>query len=423
MYDDNIYCFIKSERSTFDTYHIRDIVKTIIEYKTNKDYKSDIQEILKESTLPRRDDQVYNIISSYEPYELTHCISFEIAVRNKEVQDILEKIKGLTTISKDLYIDYYLYREDAIMRDESLDILNSLEISVNIDFENFNALQAYSEVMKEIAKLTVLLEEEYYMIYDRKEIVPQGMEDIFEGPNHYEPDEELHRYMDIIVEQRLHGVNQDPRYKDHYSKEEGYVVYQGSYDNSESYDINKIFPNFKRPLREFNQTQVAFNMSLPKDEIIAYISKIKDDYDNNKPSYKTLNQLLYGEDTKSSDSLDHKQKEKYADDFFIYDYYIKSDKGHEEKLESIQEKLSQYHGMKIEKGQNNYEPINYDNAQIKMNLSKTKPNSHSLSDLKRSFQENENIIHYLSIKVIEKRYETMASAINNKRYKNLIYNR
>ena len=54
MYDDNIYCFIKSERSTFDTYHIRDIVKTIIEYKTNKDYKSDIQEILKESTLPSR---------------------------------------------------------------------------------------------------------------------------------------------------------------------------------------------------------------------------------------------------------------------------------------------------------------------------------------------------------------------------------
>jgi hypothetical protein len=164
-------------------------------------------------------------------------------------------------------------------------------------------------------------------------------------------------------------------------------------------------------------------MSLPKDEIIAYINKIKDDYDNKHSSYQTLNQLLYGEDTRTADSLDHKQKEKYADDFFIYDYYVNSDKSHGEKLASIQKKLSQYHGMKIEKGRNDYEKIEYNKAQIQMNRPKSKSNSNSLSDIVKSFQENEHIIPYLSTDVIEERYETIAAAIANKKYKNLIYDR
>lgn len=423
MRNDDIYCFIKGTRKTFDKYHLKDIVKTILEYETNEEYESDIQCIIKESKLPRRDDEKYRIISSYESYELTHCISFEMAVRNKEVQDILEKIKELTIVSKDLYTDYSLYKEDAIMREESLEILNSLEIVVDIDFDNFNALYAYSEVMKAITQFTVLLEEEYYMIYDRKELIPDGMEDVFESPNHHEPDEELHNYMDKVIDQNLHATDKDSNYKDNYSKEAGYVVYQGSYNESVSYDINKIFPNFKRPMREFNQTQVAFNMSLPKDEIIAYINKIKDDYDHKHSSYKTLNQMLYGEDTRTDDSLDHKQKERYADDFFIYDYYVKSDKDHTEKLESIQKKLSQYHGMKVEKGRNNYKLIAYDEAQIKMKSPKMKSNSNSFSDLVKSFKEHENIIHYLALKVIEERYETIAAAICSKRYKNLIYDR
>lgn len=423
MSNDDIYCFIKGTRITFDMYHLKNIVKTILEYETNEEYESYMQSIIKESKLPRRDDEKYRIISSYEPYELTHCISFDMAVRNKEVQDILEKIKDLTIISKDLYIDYSLYKEDAIMREESLEILNSLEIAVEIDFDNINVLQAYNEVIKEITKLTVLLEEEYYMIYDRKELIPDGMEDVFEGRNHYESDLELHNHMDKVIKQYLQSTDRNHNYKDNYSKEEGYTIYQGGYDESVSYDINKIFPNFKRPMKEFNQTQVAFNMSLPKDEIIAYISKIKDDYDHNHSSYKTLNQLFYGEDTRTGDSLDHKQKERYADDFFIYDYYVQSNEEHEKKLELIQKKLSQYHGMKVEKGRNNYELLEYDEAQIKMNRPKSKSNSNSLSDLVKSFQENEHIIPYLSTDVIEERYETIAAAIANKRYKNLIYDR
>ena len=39
-------------------------------------------------------------------------------------------------------------------------------------------------------------------------------------------------------------------------------------------------------------------------------SKIKNDYDNKNTSYKTLTQLLYGDDTRIEDKLDHKQQVK-----------------------------------------------------------------------------------------------------------------
>lgn len=415
-----------------DIHYRGDIANIIIAIERHKSFSAEIHDIMKESKLPRRDDAVYQIISSYEPYELTHCISYEMAVRNNEVKAILEKIKILTVHSRDLFKANMLYKDastlfyvDAIeeQKEALLESLKTLDITLNIDFTSSNVIEIYSAIMNKITEYTVLLEEKYYLVYERKEIIPKGMEEIFTEPNHYEPDIELNNYIDKVIEQNLRGTDKDPNYIDNYVKKDGYAVYQGCYDGSVSYDINKFKPNFKRPMREFNQTQVAFNMSLPKDEIIKYVEKIKDDYDLKQTPYKTLNQLLYGDDTRISDSLDHKQKERYADDFFIYDYYVKSDKDHTEKLESIQKKLSQYHGMKVEKGRNDYEKIEYDKAQIKMNTPKTKSNSNSFSDLSKSFKEHENILHYLAIKVIEERYETIAAAIDKKRYKNLIYDR
>lgn len=433
MNNHEIYCFKSSERKTFDKYHIQDIVKSIMEYKTNDDYESDIKDIIKESKLPRRDDEVYQIISSYEPYELTHCISYEMAIRNKNVQVILEKIKTLTLLSRELFRTDMLHKNDSTpfyimemeeQREKVLKSLDTLKIELNIDFDTSNLTEIQSELFRLITEYTVLLEEDYYMIYDRKDIVPEGMEEIFKEPNHYESDRELNQYMDKAIEASTRNAyDVSPRYKDNFTFKDGYAVYQASYEDSKEYDINKIFPNFKKPMREFNQTQVAFNMSLPKDEIVKYIEKIKDDYDNKNNSYKTLNQLLYGDNTDSriNEKLEHKQKERYADDFFIYDYYTQSPEKHERNLEIIQKKLSQYHGMKIEKGRNDYELLNYDEAQIRINTPKTKRNSNSFADIAKSFKEQEHIIHYLeTISIIEERYKILKNAIDNKKYKKLM---
>ena len=409
----------------------KDIANIITEQKRFNTLNKEIQEIIKESKLPRRDDEVYQIISSYEQYELTHCISYEMAIRNKDVKVLFEKIKTLTLLSRDLFKADMLHKNDSALfyimeieeqREKILESLEALQIVLNIDFNTASPTKIQSELFRLITEYTVLLEEDYYMIYDRKDIVPEGMEEVFKEPNHYESDRELNQYMDKAIEESIRNAyDVSPRYKDNFTFKDGYAVYQASYEDLKEYDINKIFPNFKRPMREFNQTQVAFNMSLPKDEIVKYIEKIKDDYDVKNTSYKTLNQLLYGDNTRSEDKLVHKQKERYADDFFIYDYYTQSDKEHKNKLELIQKKLSQYHGMKIEKGRNNYELINYDEALIKMNTPKIKTNSNSFADIAKSFKEHDHIIHYLeTINIIEDRYLVLKNAIDNKKYKKLM---
>lgn len=428
--DNEFYYFTKNTRKTFDKYHIQDIAKIIMEYKSNKDYENDIKYIIKESKLPRRDDEKYKIISSYEPYELTHCISYEMAIRNKEVINLLETLKLLTIIHKKQFIanissnDIEIQDTVRTLAQQVCVHLDFLKSPHKIDFNNFDSSQAQNDIMSIIAELTTILEEDYYMIYDRKEITPEGMEDVLKEPNHYEPDIELNNFMNKAIIYELYDLDNSPRYKDNFSKEDGYVIYQGVYDESVSYDINKIFPNFKRPMREFNQTQVAFNMSLPKDEIMKYIEKIKDDYDNKNTSYKTLDQLLYGDDTRTEDKLNHKRLKDYADDFFIYDYYVQSEEEHEKKLEIIQRKLSQHHGMKVEKGRNCYELISYDDAQIKMHTPKSNQKGRSLADLVNSFQESEHIIHHLeTIKLIDERYEVLKNLIDNKKYKTLIHHR
>ena len=94
-----------------------------------------------------------------------------------------------------------------------------------------------------------------------------------------------------------------------------------------------------------------------------------------------------------------------------------------EQLESIQKRLSQFHGKKVEKGRNNYESIDYDEAN-KIEVSKNnqkQTNSISFYDLSKSFKSKEHIIHYLAIEIIEERYNKIKESINDKKYKTLIH--
>lgn len=407
--------------------HCKKISDIIINYKLDLECQKKLENIVKESLLPRRSDDNYTIIPSYEEYELTHCISYEMAIRNDEVSNILEILRSLTLFHRELfkviyYNDYSEVKLNPILQDKLEEILIRFNITLDIDLNSSTDKETFDNISKILSEYTTSLRDDYFLVHDRNEIIPEGMEEdeITKELHHYENDPELSKHMSTVIDNSLKS---DKYYKDNYDIQDGYAIYQGGYENSNSFDLNKIFPNFKRPMREFNQTQVAFNMSLPKDEIIAYISKIKDDYDKKNNSYKTLNQLLYGNDTRSEDKLEHKQKEKYADDFFIYDYYTQSDEEHEKKLESIQKKLSQFHGMKVEKGRNDYQFIDYDEALIEEvpidNLKRT--TSISFNELSECFKSKKNIIHYLATKTIEERYNKIKEYIDGKKYKTLIH--
>ena len=88
---------------------------------------------------------------------------------------------------------------------------------------------------------------------------------------------------------------------------------------------SEITTNFKRELKINNipSIKIELNLNLPKEELIAYISKIKDDFDKDNSIIKTPLELL-GETLEKSDNKKTPKKPKasvYADWFYIYDYW------------------------------------------------------------------------------------------------------
>ena len=111
-------------------------------------------------------------------------------------------------------------------------------------------------------------------------------------------------------------------------------------------EILRIEDRFSRPKLKLNHTTITplrLNLGLPKDELIAYISKLKDEYEKDNSAIRTPLQLLGEEIEKSNEKVN---KSKIADMFFIYDFliakkeYIKKDneykyKEYEEQVQEI----------------------------------------------------------------------------------------
>jgi len=88
----------------------------------------------------------------------------------------------------------------------------------------------------------------------------------------------------------------------------------------------KLNMKHSRPKIKINETSlfsIDLNLNLSKEELIAYISKIKDDFDKDNSIIKTPLELL-GETLEKSDNKKIPKKPKasvYADWFYIYDYW------------------------------------------------------------------------------------------------------
>ena len=164
------------------------------------------------------------------------------------------------------------------------------------------------------------LEREYYVVNEMKSITKKHIDKLFPKNNNYEPSEEISSHIDTIFT--------DPNYKENYIHEEraGYIVYQGAYEKDNSFTINKVIPNFAQPLRMFNTMSISINPSLPLNDILSFVKKIKEDYDK-KCDFKnffefSLEDLIVDSDTKSTiDDIPSYDKKKWADMFYIYDYF------------------------------------------------------------------------------------------------------
>ncbi len=339
--------------------------------------------------LPKRSNMKYLRIERYEDYEYAHCIAYEMAIRNEEViklTKLLEKLNILVNYAlhcmdinklKENITKYFkisankpsIKEIEAFRMSLISENLNEIHIaSITASFDNIinkysneylcNIISKYcsesfiiytekyaESILKNLfdkasnsdknilinlllISVQTKLEKEYYVVNEQKSIKPKDIEIFISKDTNHEPNPAINEHISTTFN--------DSDYMDNYINEKGYTSYQGKYKDDNSFNINKVLPNFEQPLRMFNTMEISINPSLPLNDILSFVKKIKEDYDK-KNSFKSFFELIEEELNFPSDTTKSTitntssfSKNKWADMFYIYDYfqYYFSD-GHE----------------------------------------------------------------------------------------------
>ncbi len=323
--------------------------------------------------LAKRDNPKYTDIRKFQPYELTHCVVYEMASRNKKVLEILEILnyleefknsKAYLKLSK-MYVIITPEEEEkysALSKCSLSELKYELEVTIDwdgiykklmktpkskesdtdedsdVDFiyregQYYDVSENRGRLVRGYLEITVAeLEDNLvnnYLIY------PEGYVSNFQGVNENYMHEVENRELTDIGTTFNNGINE--------SVYEGFYVLQEmhKHGHNKTYDINHVLPNFKRKIHNSNQVATLLNFSLPLNEIQAYIEHIKNTLDSPDNAdvriIKSPVELL-GEELEKADDITKmcsenrnanlkcfdwreglSRAEKLGDMFFIYD--------------------------------------------------------------------------------------------------------
>ena len=130
-----------------------------------------------------------------------------------------------------------------------------------------------------------------FVVNEKTSITPENIEEFIDKDTNHEPSIEINNH--------IYNVFRQPNYIQNYTNSKGYIFYQGLYKGDNSFTINKVIPNFEQPLRMFNTMEISINPSLPLNDILSFVKKIKEDYDTDE-SLKSFFDLV-SEDFNSID--------------------------------------------------------------------------------------------------------------------------
>lgn len=322
---------------------------------------------LEDVEIPTREDDIYEEIENFQEYELTQCVAYEMAVRNKDVVALLDSLgvtKGISnvngyldllskinnTTAKELLkygINYLQHIKYLFLTKPSLDMTLTDKIV-------FNPL--------DVKLLNILTENEIFKIANYEMDIDDAL------PENTNIDMYCNHFKNNL--------------KNNYNDLEGIF-------NTKSIEVIKIAikrkhtipveTHFSRPKLELSlipSTTIELNLELPEKELISYIKAIKQRYSmyigdadeetgkltinpNTPLEYLGLKGKLKVEkstaslsfidgkffDAKKNENFPKKPNtEKYADMFFIYDYVstrLKDVKYHNDKCkQDYEEKIS-----------------------------------------------------------------------------------
>ena len=266
-------------------------------------------------------------------------------------------------------------------------------------FNNANPKSKINLIQILLNSIELKLEKEYYVVNEQKSITPENIEEYIPKDTNYEPNENISNHIDNVLT--------DPNYKDNLiqSKNLGYISYQGGYEKDNSFYINEVTPNFSQPLRMFNTMKISINPSLPLNDILSFVKKIKEDYDK-KETFKSFFELIEEDFNNSENTTLTKKikfdKSKWADVFYVYDYF-KFRKNKSNTVYGIMEELS----FQL--------TFYYNNLHNKTNPNKLKPIPEYLTDRKLDFENS----HYTKEQDFDNELHLSADHIRKFYYKNI----
>ena len=330
--------------------------------------------------LPKRID--YKEIESFEPYELTQCVAYEMAIRS--AKEFIKKIDRQEIISK-----VSLYESDKVI---------FYPYEAMIDSMNNNA--EWVSYIKLIGEMI----ERYWLCYNRVKSYKQNNRLPAKLKNLKWSDAQVHLTLEdyqyqfnefckkssikfngkiyigkVSISDFINRVSND-----------AYSFYQSKTKRNDEgiredtlYNNVKIEENFKRPKLLIpkdlkKDIELVININLPKAEIFAYIERIKNDYDKDNSIIKTPIELLGETLNEATQQKNYPKKPtalKMADMFFIYDYikarqdYIEEEnKSNEAKFEIEIEDIKKYHIGKDRKSRVAYAKAEYLESTLNTNI-------------------------------------------------------
>jgi hypothetical protein len=291
--------------------------------------------------LPERSDLKYYIIEKYEDYEYTYCIAYEMLIRTKE-------FKALKNVSHNERGEQW--RKDAaelglnpnmISFPEEIFSCTPLDqnhlfcekwTSFTIDdvHDGLNRLITFYINNNELYEIKKDVIDEYgQSIYEKvKNVV---LSNVMENMGSY--------HVPVVINNQFakkdtsHIQAMSPSISKHLPLK---ILEKRFLDTLSSFDLKEKYiqtePIFNRPLLRFQQNKIInlpVNLNLSKEELIAYMLKIKEDYDHGKTQIKNPLEIIgqifqHAIEPNSSKELPttkENRKIAIADAFFVFDMY------------------------------------------------------------------------------------------------------
>ncbi len=302
------------------------------------------------SDLPKRDDPIYQEIESFEDYELTQCVAYEMAIRNKNIIRLKAEIDELLSNVSNEHEKYCANEENEIIYQNRL---NEYEESVQNAEKNDNALEEMREpcyydnfyaTNRHIPLIKNLLAElkhtYWYRYFYENDILDEidhrrkfnffyaktKIEKLLKEQNKIDSIEFLSFSKDDQI-----VISKDVFFEDLLIKNipEGLKKIFDSKKNISDKRINikmiapRTVTSLVIPKKYDKSIKININLALPLNELEAQIRLLKNSFDNDSSIIQSPIELLGVELQEAEPTKNFPKKPKavqMADMFFIYDY-------------------------------------------------------------------------------------------------------